>query len=415
MSEANDTTGNAADAGELLLVGVGFMGRPYVAAAKRLGLRVRAVEAHDWAHMCEDLVDEVEPSWGKYGALDELWAETVHAAAEKRRPTGIFGFTESHVLGAAMAQDRFGLPGPSLQAAVISRNKALQRGRFRAHGVGQPEYLLTDDLASAAPWAAERLPVVLKPLSSAGSDGVELVPDAAAFERAAVRRAAERPILVEQAVEGPEYSWEALVRDGEVWFANVTAKTTTGAPHFVELEHRAAAPLSPEDSERVAALGRSVLDAIGMRTGIVHLEFRLTSEGPAVMEVAVRTPGDYLMELCSLTYGIDWFEMVVRLAVGAELPAPPQGPVKHAASLFVVSDPGEVVALEGLDEVLAHPAVETAAFRVSVGDTVGRTSSSLQRTAYAVLAADTAEELEEAIAFTRRTLSIKTVPTGTEE
>ncbi|WP_455360077.1 ATP-grasp domain-containing protein [Streptomyces sp. SYSU K21746] len=407
MSEQDDR--------ELLLVGVGFMGRPYAAAARRLGLRVRAVEAHDWAGAIEHLVDEVEPSQGRYGSLDELWAETVHAAVEKSRPTGIFGFTESHVLGAAMAQDRFGLPGPSLQAAVISRNKALQRGRFRAHGVGQPEYLLTNDLSDAADWAGARLPVVVKPLSSAGSDGVELVADAAAFESAALRRASERPLLVEKAIEGPEYSWEALVRDGEVWFANVTAKTTTGAPNFVELEHRAAAPLSAQDAERVAELGRSVLSAIGMRTGIVHLEFRLTSSGPAVMEVAVRTPGDYIMELCSLAYGIDWFEMVVRLAVGAELPPPPEGPVRHAASLFVVSDPGQVIALDGLDTVRSHPAVVDAAFKVAVGDTVGRTSSSLQRTAYAVLAADSPEELEEAIEFTRRTLSIKTVPAATEE
>ncbi|MFC7467199.1 hypothetical protein ACFQVA_05640 [Actinomadura keratinilytica] len=72
---------------ELLLVGVGFMGRPYAAAAKRLGLRVRAIEAHDWAGAIEHLVDAVEPSQGRYGALDELWAETVHAAVEKsRRP-----------------------------------------------------------------------------------------------------------------------------------------------------------------------------------------------------------------------------------------------------------------------------------------------------------------------------------------
>ncbi|MFJ9027859.1 ATP-grasp domain-containing protein [Streptomyces sp. NPDC102274] len=400
---------------ELLLVGVGIMGRPYVAAARRLGLRVRAIEAHDWAGGIEDLVDAVEPSQGRYGSLDELWAETVHAAVLASRPDGIFGFTESHVLGAAMAQDRFGLPGPSLQAAVISRNKALQRGRFRAHEIGQPEYLLTNDLADSAEWAGARLPVVVKPLSSAGSDGVELVADADAFDRAALRRASERPLLVESALEGPEYSWEALVRDGEVWFSNLTAKTTTGPPNFVELAHRVAAPLSTADADRVAELGRSVLSAIGMRTGIVHLEFRMTSSGPAVMEVAVRTPGDYIMELCTLAYGIDWHEMVVRLAIGAELPPPPEGPVRHAASLFVTSDPGVVVAVDGLDAVRSHPAVVDAAFKVSVGDTVGQTSSSLQRTGYAVLAADSPEELEEAIEFTRRTLSIKTVPAATEE
>ena len=97
---------------ELLLVGVGMMGRPYVAAARRLGLRVRAIEAQDWAGAIEDLVDAVEPSRGRYGSLDELWAETVHAAALESRPDGILAFTESHVLGAAMAQDRFALPGP---------------------------------------------------------------------------------------------------------------------------------------------------------------------------------------------------------------------------------------------------------------------------------------------------------------
>ncbi|MER5936413.1 ATP-grasp domain-containing protein [Streptomyces sp. NPDC001928] len=400
---------------ELLLVGVGMMGRPYVGAARRLGLRVRAIEAQDWAGAIEDLVDAVEPSQGKYGSLDELWAETVHAAVQANRPDGVLAFTESHVLGAAMAQDRFGLPGPSLQAAVVSRNKALQRGRFRAHGIGQPEYLLTDDLRGSAQWAGARLPVVVKPLSSAGSEGVELVADAAAFDRAALRRAGQRPLLVESALDGPEYSWEALVRDGEIWFSNLTAKTTTGPPHFIELAHRVAAPLPPADAEQVAELGRSVLAAIGMRTGIVHLEFRMTSAGPAVMEVAVRTPGDYIMELCSLAYGIDWHEMVVRLAVGAELPPPPKGPVRHAASLFVVSDPGEVIALDGLDAVRDHPAVVDAAFRVAVGDTVAPASSSLQRTAYAVLAADSPEELEEAIEFTRRTLSIKTVPVATEE
>ncbi|WP_405483638.1 ATP-grasp domain-containing protein [Streptomyces sp. NBC_00009] len=400
---------------ELLLVGVGVMGRPYVAAARRLGLRVRGIESQDWAAGIEGLVDAVEPSQGQYGSLDELWAETAHDAALRSRPAGIVAFTECHVLGAALAQDTHGLPGPSLGAAVISRNKALQRGRFRAHGIGQPDHHLTNDLAGAAEWAESRLPVVIKPLSSAGSDGVELVADAAAFDAAAVRRASERPLLVESAVEGPEYSWEALVRDGEVWFANLTAKTTTGAPDFIELEHRAAVSLPPAEAEQVAELGRSVIAAIGMRTGIAHLEFRMTSSGPSVMEVAVRTPGDYIMELCSLAYGTDWFELVLRLAVGDELPPPPEGPVKFSASLFVVSDPGEVIAVDGVDEIRAHPAVVDAAAKVKAGDLVRRTSSSPQRTGYAVLAADSREELEEAIEFVRRTLSIKTVPVATEE
>ncbi|WP_370415636.1 ATP-grasp domain-containing protein [Streptomyces fradiae] len=398
-----------ADAPELLMIGVGLMGRPYVHAAHRLGLRVRAVEAESRAAEARGLVDELDLSQGQYGALDELWAESAYTSAQRRRPDGVMAFTESHVLAAALVQDRLGLPGPSLQAASISRNKALQRGRFRTHGIGQPDYRLTGALTEAEPWASTRLPVIVKPLSSAGSEGVELVPDLTAYRETADRRRTEGLLLVETAAQGPEYSWEALVQDGKVWFANLTAKETTGPPNFVELTHRVAVRLPAREAAVVDALGESAIEAIGMRTGLVHLEFRMTATGPQVMEVAVRTPGDYLMDLCSLAYGIDWFEMVVRLAVGAQLPPPPEAPVRHAASHFIVSEPGVVVAVEGLDEVREHPAVVDAGVSVAVGDRIGETSSSGQRTGFAVLSAASPEELEEALAHVRRTLTITTV------
>ncbi|MGW8351860.1 ATP-grasp domain-containing protein [Streptomyces wedmorensis] len=397
-----------ADAPELLMIGVGLMGRPYVHAAHRLGLRVRAVEAESRAAEARGLVDELELSQGQYGALDELWAESAYTAAQRRRPDGVMAFTESHVLAAALVQDRLGLPGPSLQAASISRNKALQRGRFRTHGIGQPDYRLTGALTEAEPWASTRLPVIVKPLSSAGSEGVELVPDLTAYRETAARRGTEGLLLVETAAQGPEYSWEALVQDGKVWFANLTAKETTGPPNFVELTHRVAVRLPEREAAVVDALGESVIEAIGMRTGLVHLEFRLTGTGPQVMEVAVRTPGDYLMDLCSLAHGIDWFEMVVRLAVGAPLPPAPQGPVRYAASHFIVSEPGTVVAVEGLEQVRAHPGVVDAGVSAAVGDRIGKTSSSGQRTGFAVVSAASPEELEETLAHVRRTLTITT-------
>ncbi|MFJ3937645.1 ATP-grasp domain-containing protein [Streptomyces parvus] len=398
------------DTNELLLIGVGLMGRPYIEAARRLGLSVRAVEAASRADEIRGLVDDLELCEGEYGGLDELWAEAAYAAVRRRRPAGVLAFTESHVLAAALVQERFGLPGPSLEAAVISRNKALQRGRFPAHGIGQPDHRLTDVLAHAGAWAAERFPVVVKPLSSAGSAGVELVPDGPAFRAAAVRRAAERPLLVESCVDGPEYSWEALVQDGRVWFANLTAKDTTGPPDFVEVTHRVAARLSPQRTAQVDTLGRAVVGAIGMRTGVVHLEFRLTASGPAVMEVAVRTPGDHLLELCSLAYGVDWFEMAVRLAVGLPLPHPPRHPVRYTAAHFLIPEPGTVVAVEGLEETRAQPAVVRAEVGVAPGDVIGGTSSSAQRAGYVLLAADSPEEREEALAQVRKALSVVMSP-----
>ena len=112
---------------ELVLIGVGRMGRPYLSAARRLGLRVRAVES---LTRVDAIADQLDGAQVCRGELDELWAEAASAAALAGLPDGVVAFSEPHVMAAARLQDRLGLPGPSLHAAVLSRNKALQRGSF---------------------------------------------------------------------------------------------------------------------------------------------------------------------------------------------------------------------------------------------------------------------------------------------
>jgi biotin carboxylase len=392
---------------QLMLIGVGRMGRPYLAAARRLGVRTHAVEATARADALAGELDGVKLCRGE---LDELWVEAASAAVKTHQPDAVIAFSEPHVIAAALLQDSLGLPGPSLHAAVLSRNKALQRGRFAAHGVRQPGYLVTDDVAAEAEWAAARLPVVLKPLSSAGSDGVELVAGIDDYGHVAARRSGERALLIETAVDGPEYSWEALVVDGRVWASNLTAKETTGPPNFIEISHRTGVQLDPASAAAVDHLTGAVLEALRMRTGLVHLEFRMAPAGPTLMEVAVRTPGDFLMELLTITYGVDWFEMVVRAALSWPLPQPPSAPVRYAASYLPVAQPGVVAAVRGLAEVRAHPAVVRAELAVSEGDDVAPARSSAGRVGHVVLAADDGDALEQALAEVRETLAVITRP-----
>lgn len=392
----------------LLLVGVGLMGRPYVAAARRLGVRVHAVETSPRLAAIADQVDGVTPC---HGDADELWAEAAVAAAHRVRPDAVVAFSEPQVLAAALVADELGLPGPSLRAATLSRNKALQRGRFAAAGVGQPDYRITDRLDAERSWVAERLPVVVKPLSSAGSAGVEHVADLAGYDRVAARRAGEGRLLVEQALDGPEFSWEALVVQGRVWFANTTAKETTGPPHFVETAHWAAAEVDPETQARIDRFGAEVVAAAGVRTGLVHLEFRLGPAGPAVMEIAVRTPGDYLMDLLHLSYGVDWFELVVRAALGRPLPPAPTAPVRYAASyLPLATTAGTVTAVRGLESVQAHPCVVRAGVSVTPGDRVVVAENSNQRVGHVLLAAPDRKEVRAALEEIRRTLVVLVRP-----
>ncbi|MFF7384976.1 ATP-grasp domain-containing protein [Streptomyces griseoluteus] len=393
---------------ELLLAGVGTMGRPYLEAAARLGVRARALEsAATWEHRPAALAERF---YRVPGGHEESWAGAVAAAVAERVPDGLIGFAEPQVVAAALAQQRHGLRGPSLHAAVVSRNKALQRALFGAHGLPQPEYLHVARLGEARDWMLQHLPVVVKPLHLSGSQGVELIRTREEAEEAVARRGGEGQLLVETAVEGPEFSWEALVREGEVLFGNITAKETTPPPYFVELVHRCGHDLGPEAAAQVEDLTSGVLHALGMDTGLVHLEFRMSAAGPVLMEVAVRTPGDYLPDAIGLTYGFDLYEAMVLLSVGRPLPALPERPVSHAATVFLTAPPGLITGIGGLDEVRAHPAVVRVRPRKGVGDTVQPLTSSARRLGHVLVDAGSPTEREDAVKFVRETLRFTVTP-----
>jgi biotin carboxylase len=217
-------------------------------------------------------------------------------------------------------------------------------------------------------------------------------------------------MLVERLVEGPEYSWEALVQDGKVWLANVTVKQTNGPPHFVEVGHRLGLPLDAALERGAHALGADVVAALGMSSGIAHLEFRWTEAGPVVMEVAVRTPGDFLMDLLGVVHGVDWFELVVRLALGLPLPAPPAGPVACAAAHIPLSDPGVVTSIEGLEAVRAHPAVLRADVWAQVGDVIPPVRWSADRRIVVLASGPDPAAVEDAVRFSAQRLRVNTEP-----
>lgn len=380
----------------VVLIGVGGMAEGYLSAAETMGLRVGVVETADrcgaLASRFSCIVD-FEPVAER--AQDEAWLAPATVLADRLRPCGVLGFAEPHVLATAILQHRLGTPGPGLDAAVISRNKALQRGEFERAGLPQPGYLHAR-LSDATEWALPRLPVVIKPVSMQGSRGVERVDTPEDWQDALARRSSEGSLLVEEYVEGHEYSVEALVENGRVLFTNLTRKETTGAPFFVELLHEAGYGTElPVLRKAAEELCREVVTAVGVSTGIVHLEFRTpTTDDLVIMEVAVRTPGDHIMEIVSRAHGVDVYEACLRLALKEtpELPAGPE-PVRSAGSLFLSAEcAGTLVALD-LADWASRSGVARYDIRLSPGTSVRPAESSGDRLAYAVLDCANAEEM----------------------
>lgn len=395
----------------LLLIGAGAMAEGYLESAQRLALSVAVVESHErLADLCArfpSIVDS-ESLTGPPSA-DESWVTPAFRLLDRFGPTGVLGFAEPQVLAAALVQERSGLAGPGLAAAITSRNKALQRSAFALTGLGQPDFLFVGTLHEGEDWAASRLPVVVKALSGMGSIGVERIDSPAEWSEVVERRRGEGALLIEEYVDGPEFSIEGLLRDGELLFSNVTRKETTGAPFFVETAHVVGHGVNePALVAAAEELCVRASEALRVRTGIVHLEFKARSTVDlAIMELAVRTPGDHIMEIISTAHDFDIYAACIDLALGRSPKLPGLQSAKRSSGVVYVSAASTGVVTE--IDVEAWPSVigfSRSYVMADPGDTVRPPESSSERLGYGILNCVDPETLARSMAELRRSVVV---------
>ncbi|MEW1655437.1 MULTISPECIES: ATP-grasp domain-containing protein [unclassified Streptomyces] len=238
---------------------------------------------------------------------------------------------------AGALNDLLRLPGPGGWASRVCRDKIMQRTALDAFS---PRW------RAVAPAERSRAeppgyPAVVKPAGRMYSSGVRRVDDAGQLRAALQEYGPEEFVLLEELVEGPEFSVEALVYDGAVLWSGITAKRTNedGGHFFTELGHTCPAPgLTAAEESALTRANAGVLAAVGLRHGITHAEFRLSGGRAVLMEVAARLPGDAITMLWHLATGAPLEPAIVDLALGAK-PDYPE-PVRRAAQRYLDHESG---------------------------------------------------------------------------
>lgn len=123
-----------------------------------------------------------------------------------------------------------------------------------------------------------------------------------------------RGVLVEEYLAGPEISVECATFQGVTTALAVTRKDIGFAPYFEETGHTVTAgdPLLPH----VAPIAAQAVRALGITDGVQHVEMRLTSTGPRIIEVNARIGGDLIGTLVHLATGLDLPRIAADIACG---------------------------------------------------------------------------------------------------
>lgn len=379
---------------KLLVLAAGLLQIPVIKKAREMGYYVIAADDDPNAPGMALADKAIVPG----GLMNE--ERMVAIAKEEQVDAVIHPCSEVAMNVMGRINDELGLCGISKEIAIRATNKHLMREAFEKYGAPSPKSILTKDEEDAWDTFCNEFDTnaILKPSRNSGSRGIAKVVKGISKEkfvalyRRALDESRDHQVLIEQFIEGPEFSVEVIVWKGEPHVLAVTDKKTTEAPYFVELGHNQPSLFPEEIQQKLKEGAVAGCKALGLTNCAAHCELKVQNGEAYLMEIGARMGGDFIStELTHLSSGIDMVAATIDTVLGVE---PNLQPVeeKHGVAIrYFTPRPGKVTAIER-KELLDLPDVYDAEIYVKTGDEVREVKSSLDRSGHVIVTAPTAKE-----------------------
>lgn len=278
----------------------------------------------------------------------------------------IYTDQETPIVPAAMLAAHYNATGMSVPTAILARDKYLQKRAVAAAGIPVTRHHLVEGDAERREQVLRQLsyPAVVKPISGAASRQVRVVPDADAAVAAVATIDPGLPdadaFVVEGVVEGAERHADGIVVDGRVTFLSVSRY------HTNVLAARSSATVgsaiidpagAPAHYARARALTQAVVEALGLRAGVFHLEYFVTADGLVFSECGARTGGTWVTDAVREKFAFDLRRASVEIAVGRPPSETPRTDQRAIGWSYLPAPGGRLVDLPAEAEVAALPGV----------------------------------------------------------
>jgi len=327
------------------------------------GVAVSLVSQDPLERFDEDIRKRLAGHWKVENALDPAHlVAAVRGLSEQLGPVDrLIGVLEQAQVPLAQAREELGLPGLSVDAALSFRDKSVMKNRLREAGLPCARHCVATSEAELMAFLDEvGLPVVIKPPAGAGAvdtfrvDRADQLPEALA--QWPPSRA--RPMMVEEFIVGDEHSFDAICINGQCLWYSISDYSPTPLEvmrnEWIQWCVMLPRELEGRGYEQIRELGPRALDALGMQTGLAHMEwFRRPDGSVAISEVGARPPGAQFTSLLSFAHDTDMYRAWSQLMIEDHFD-PPARRFATGAAYLRGQGHGKVRAIHGLEQAQAE-------------------------------------------------------------
>lgn len=316
--------------------------------------------------------------------------------SEKYNVVGVYTLNEYRIPLAAKVGEILEINSfLSYETAITCRNKKLARKKLNDSNVSSVKFVLIRKLDNLN----EKLegfsfPVIVKPSNDSGSKNVYLCKDYNEVKQAVdvishsklnlVGQTLDPEAIVEEYLDGPEYSIESYTIDGKTTIVGVTEKVVTPFPLSVEVGHNFPAVLEEDIETSIHETVINALDVIGVDFGVTHTEVKVTSDGPKVIEVNARPGGDRITDLVEYVTGIDLRRIALRINLGLPIKNSccNKELVSSSSIRFLIADKEGYISF---NENFRAESIKEIHWYVNKGERVNKTTSNFDRIGYYIV------------------------------
>ena len=358
----------------ILVFGCGELQKSIIGRAHRMGLFVVGIDPCEDAY-CKDDVDAFEVVGGQD-------YEGTCAVVERYGINAIVtAATDKPLVMMARIAEKYGFPFYSVETAQWSTDKFQMKHRFELGDVPHAQGRLVSKVEEAEGLV---FPVIVKPRDNSGSRGVKLcrnVEELKASIEEALDNSKLDTVLVEEFIEGPEYSIEGLHYDGKNEVIQFTEKKTTEFPYNVELGHKQPANLTENQKNDIRELVSKIAKCMHFENCPSHTELKINERGIFIIETSPRLGGDYITStLVPLSTGINMEDQLLHIALGEKVDTTTGRLDKASGVCFLNLPCGKVTAIDdAIKEVGSWPILKEFSTSLKVGDEIHPITSSLKR------------------------------------
>ena len=264
--------------------------------------------------------------------------EAVLALARDLKVDGVVAYASDPAAPtAAYVCEKLGLPTSPFKSVEILSKKHLFRKYLTENGFNVPKANSYTKFEEAEKDLKNfRLPVMVKPVDSSGSKGVNKLTDPSQlkhFFEDALSYSRDKIVLIEEFIvkNGPQISGDAFSVDGKLVFHCLGNEfySTKVDKDFAPLGECWPTVMPQEVIDTLAKDLQRLISSLGMKSNAYNVEAIYGEDGTVyILELGARSGGSLIPQVTALATGVDMVPYVIKAAMGEDCSDLKMAPVK---------------------------------------------------------------------------------------